>query len=114
MLAMLHLHRDVDIRHVLPAIRVPALVVHRVGDTYREVGRGRYLAAHIPGANFVELPGRDHLPYVGDQNSVLDEVEEFLTGSTGGQSQTGCWPPSCSPTSSAHRTGRPGRGRPLA
>ena len=80
MLALLHLHRDVDIRHVLPAIRVPALVMHRVGDAYREVGHARYLAAHIPGAKLVELPGRDHLPYVGDQNSVLDEVEEFLTG----------------------------------
>ena len=80
MLALLHLHRDVDIRHVLPAIRVPALVMHRVGDAYREVGHARYLAAHIPGVKLVELPGRDHLPYVGDQNSVLDEVEEFLTG----------------------------------
>ena len=80
MLALLQLHRDVDIRHVLPAIRVPALVLHRVGDTYREVGHGRYLAAHIPRAKYVELPGRDHLPYVGDQAAILDEVEEFLTG----------------------------------
>ena len=80
MLALLQLHRDVDIRHVLPAIRVPTLVLHRSGDTYREVGHGRYLAAHIPGARYVELPGRDHLPYVGDQAAVLDEVEEFLTG----------------------------------
>jgi class 3 adenylate cyclase len=80
MLALLQLHRDVDIRHVLPAIRVPALVLHRAGDAYREVGHGRYLAAHIPGAKYVELPGRDHLPYVGDQDAVLDEVEEFLTG----------------------------------
>src|SRR6516164_11808028 len=80
MLALLQLHRDVDIRHVLPAIRVPTLVLHRSGDTYREVGHGRYLAAHIPGAKYAELPGRDHLPYVGDQAAVLDEVEEFLTG----------------------------------
>ena len=80
MRAMLRLLRDVDIRHVLPAIRVPTLVLHRAGDAYREVGHGRYLAAHIPGAKYVELPGRDHLPYVGDQNAVLDEVEEFLTG----------------------------------
>jgi hypothetical protein len=80
MLALLQLHRDVDIRHVLPAIRVPALVMHRAADAYREVGHGRYLAAHIPRAKYVELPGRDHLPYVGDQDAVLDEVEEFLTG----------------------------------
>ena len=80
MLAVLRLHRDVDIRQVLPAIHVPALVLHRAGDAYREVGHGRYLAAHIPGAKYVELPGRDHLAYVGDQDAVLDEVEEFLTG----------------------------------
>jgi class 3 adenylate cyclase len=79
-LAFLRLHRDVDIREVLPAIHVPALVLHRTDDAYREVGHGRYLAARIPGAKYVELPGRDHLPYVGDQDSVLDEVEEFLTG----------------------------------
>ena len=69
-----------DIRHVLPAIRVPTLVLHRADDAYREVDHGRYLAAHIPGSKYVELPGRDHLPYVGDQDAVLDEVEEFLTG----------------------------------
>ena len=80
MLAVLRLHRDVDIRQVLPAIHVPALVLHRAGDAYREVGHGRYLAAHIPGAKYVELPGPDHLAYVGDQDAVLDEVEEFLTG----------------------------------
>jgi class 3 adenylate cyclase len=84
MLALLQLHREVDIRHVLPAIRVPTLVLHRADDAYREVGHGRYLAAHIPGAKYVELPGRDHLPYVGDQDAVLDEVEEFLTGARRG------------------------------
>jgi class 3 adenylate cyclase len=80
MLALLQLHREVDIREVLPAIRVPTLVLHRADDAYREVGHGRYLAAHIPGAKYAELPGRDHLPYVGDQDAILDEVEEFLTG----------------------------------
>jgi class 3 adenylate cyclase len=80
MLALLQLHREVDVRPVLPAIRVPTLVLHRAGDAYREVGHGRYLAAHIAGAKCVELPGRDHLPYAGDQDAVLDEVEEFLTG----------------------------------
>jgi class 3 adenylate cyclase len=80
MLAFLRMHRDVDIRQVLPAIHVPTLVLHRAGDAYREVGHGRYLAARIPGAKYVELPGRDHLVYVGDQDAVLDEVEEFLTG----------------------------------
>jgi len=80
MLAFLRLHRDVDIRQVPPAIHVPTLVPHRAGDAYREAGHGRYLGAHIPEAKYVELAGRDHLPLRRDQDAVLDEVEEFLTG----------------------------------
>ena len=68
-----------------PAIRVPTLVLHRSGDRDSSVEEGRYLAARIPGAKFVELPGMDHLPWVGDQDAVLDEVEEFLTGVRQGQ-----------------------------
>jgi pimeloyl-ACP methyl ester carboxylesterase/class 3 adenylate cyclase len=71
---------DLDIRHVLPAIRVPTLVLHRGGDALVSVENGRYLAEHIPGAKFVELPGDDHLPFVGDQDALIDEIEEFLTG----------------------------------
>jgi class 3 adenylate cyclase len=69
-----------DLRSVLPAIRVPTLVLHRAGDRYIRVGLGRYLAAHIPGAKFVELAGEDHLFYVGDTEAILSEIEEFLTG----------------------------------
>jgi class 3 adenylate cyclase len=69
-----------DIRDVLPAIRVPTLVLHRRDDRMVSVEMGRYIADHIPGAKFVELPGRDHLPFVGDQDAILDEIEEFLTG----------------------------------
>src|SRR4029078_4175369 len=65
---------------VLPSIRVPALILHRTGDRSLPVEGSRYLAAHIPGARYVELPRDDHLPFVGDQDALLDEVEQFLTG----------------------------------
>jgi class 3 adenylate cyclase len=69
-----------DLRSVLSSIRVPTLVLHRVGDRFIRVGHGRYLAEHIPGAKYVELPGSDHLPYVGETQAMLGEIEEFLTG----------------------------------
>ena len=70
----------IDVRHILPAIRVPTLVVHRrdVHETVTE--RGRYVAAHIPGAQLVELPGKDYLPFVGDVDALVDEIEAFVTG----------------------------------
>jgi class 3 adenylate cyclase len=64
----------------LPSIRVPSLVIHRSDDQCLKVEEGRFVAQRIPGAKFVELPGNDHLPFVGDQDAILDEVEEFLTG----------------------------------
>jgi len=70
-----------DVRALLPTIAVPTLVLHRAGDRYIRVGAGRYLAEHIPGATYVELPGDDHLFFVGDVDALLDEIEEFLTGS---------------------------------
>jgi len=72
---------EIDVRDVLPAIRVPTLVIHRTGDRVIPVEAGRYLAEHIPDAKLAELPGDDHFPFVGDVDSILDEVEEFLTGS---------------------------------
>jgi class 3 adenylate cyclase len=68
------------VRHVLPTIRVPTLVLHRNGDCNIRVGHGRYLAEHIPAAKYVELPGEDHVFYVGDTETMLGEIEEFLTG----------------------------------
>jgi len=74
---------NMDVRAVLPAIRVPTLVLHRRGDRLVDVANGRYLAAHIPGARYLELPGDDHIYFAGDADSLLDEIEEFVTGSRG-------------------------------
>jgi pimeloyl-ACP methyl ester carboxylesterase len=79
-IALTRTNMDIDVRHVLPAVRVPTLVLHRVGDRSLPVEYGRYLASHIPNAKLVELPGDDHLPFIGDQDSVLGEIREFLTG----------------------------------
>ena len=79
-LALTQMNAEIDVRHVLPSVRVPTLVIHRAEDQCLKVEEGRYVAERIPGARYVELPGRDHLPFVGDQDAVLDEVEEFLTG----------------------------------
>jgi len=78
--ALLRMNTQIDVRDLLPTIRVPALVMHRTGDRDVNVEEGRWLAARIPGARFVELPGDDHLPWVGDQDALLDEIQEFLTG----------------------------------
>jgi class 3 adenylate cyclase/pimeloyl-ACP methyl ester carboxylesterase len=72
---------EIDVRDVLPAIRVPTLVIHRTGDRVIPVESGRYLAEHIADAKYVELPGVDHFPFVGDIDAIVDEIEEFLTGS---------------------------------
>jgi class 3 adenylate cyclase len=74
------MNTEIDVRHVLPSVRVPTLVIHRTDDRCLKVEEGRFVAERIPGAKFVELIGEDHLPFVGDQDSILDEIEEFLTG----------------------------------
>jgi pimeloyl-ACP methyl ester carboxylesterase len=79
-LTVLRLQTQIDVRHVLPAIHVPALVMHRSGDRVTRVEQGRYLAEHIPGAKFVELAGDDHMPAVGNGDAIIDEIGEFLTG----------------------------------
>ena len=79
-MALRRMNGEIDIRRTLSAIRVPTLVLHRTGDLDTSVEEGRYLAAHIPEARFVDLPGADHLPWAGDQDAIVDEVEEFLTG----------------------------------
>ena len=73
------MNSQIDVRHVLPAIGAPTLVMHRIGDGDSKWEEGRYLAEHVPGARFVLLEGGDHLPWInGDE--ILDEIEEFLTG----------------------------------
>jgi len=67
----------IDVRPLLPGIRVPTLVLHRVGELI-PVDEARYMAGHLPGARLVELPGIDHIPWVGDSQSIVDEVELFV------------------------------------
>jgi class 3 adenylate cyclase len=69
----------IDVRDVLPTIRVPTVVLHRVGD-HLPIESARWTTQHIPGARIVELPGEIHFPYVGDSESVLREIETFVTG----------------------------------
>jgi pimeloyl-ACP methyl ester carboxylesterase/DNA-binding winged helix-turn-helix (wHTH) protein len=76
--ALTRMNSQIDVRDVLPSIRVPTLVVHRREDRCLLVEEGRYLASRIPNARLIELPGADHLPFVGDQDALLDHVEEFL------------------------------------
>jgi class 3 adenylate cyclase len=80
---LMNLYRDIDVRPALSAIGAPALVLHRRDDALLPARQGRYLAEHIVNARYVELSGVDHLPTVGDQAALLDEVEEFLVGSRG-------------------------------
>ncbi len=82
--ALLRMNTQIDVRDVLPTIRVPTLVIHRTDDPDVHVEEGRWIAGQIPGARFLELPGEDHLPWVGDADRLLDEIEEFLTGARRG------------------------------
>ena len=79
--ALTRMNADIDVRGVLPSVRVPTLVLHRTGDRCLHVEEGRFLASRIPGAEFVELPGEDHLPFAGNQDEMLDEIERFLARS---------------------------------
>jgi pimeloyl-ACP methyl ester carboxylesterase len=74
------MYLDIDVRHVVDAISAPTLVMHARGDRAVNVRHGRWLAEHIPGAKYVEMPGIDHGILYTDPNPVLDEVQEFLTG----------------------------------
>jgi pimeloyl-ACP methyl ester carboxylesterase/class 3 adenylate cyclase len=78
--ALAYQDHAVDVRELLPAVRVPTLVLHRTGDQWVSLAQGRYLAEHIPGAKLVELPGEDHIPWWGDQERLIGEIQAFLTG----------------------------------
>jgi class 3 adenylate cyclase/pimeloyl-ACP methyl ester carboxylesterase len=72
---------QVDVRHVLPAIRVPTLILHRANNRLVVVDHGRYIAERILGARYLEAPGIDYFPFLGNADVILNEIEEFLTGS---------------------------------
>lgn len=82
-ISVLRMNSEIDARHILPAIRTPTLILHRVGDARVTIDAGRYLAEHIPGAKFIELPGTNHIPFGEPRvvDRICDEIEEFLTGS---------------------------------
>lgn len=77
----MRMNREIDVRHVLPATHVPTLILHRTAEHLIDVKHARYLARYIPGAKLVELAGEDHTPWFGDSEAILDEIEQFLTGS---------------------------------
>jgi pimeloyl-ACP methyl ester carboxylesterase/class 3 adenylate cyclase len=82
-MALMRMNSQVDVTGILSAIRVPTMVIHRTDDQVVAVEGGRFLAEHIPGARYVELPGIDHFVFIGDNTSEIgDQIEEFLTGST--------------------------------
>lgn len=76
----IRMNMRMDVRDLLPKVEQPALILHRAGDTWIEVGHARYLAEHLPGARYVELSGTDHRPWLGDVDAIADEVEIFVTG----------------------------------
>jgi class 3 adenylate cyclase/pimeloyl-ACP methyl ester carboxylesterase len=77
---------DLDVRALLPELRVPTLVMHRPAELVWDVRHSQYLAANIPGARYVELAGIDSFPFLGDSEAIVQELEEFLTGGrTGGE-----------------------------
>src|SRR5207247_5039903 len=82
--AMARLYRDTDIRSILGSIQAPTLVAHRTHDPVEQIAGARWLADHIPGARFVELPGTDYPAWGDDAAALVGEIEEFLTGARHG------------------------------
>lgn len=77
---VIRMNMRMDVRDLLPEIGQPTLILHRTGDTWIDVQHARYLAQHLPSATYVELPGADHRPWLGDVDAIADEVEVFITG----------------------------------
>jgi pimeloyl-ACP methyl ester carboxylesterase len=77
--ALVRMLLEMDVRDILPAIRVPTLVLHKRDDKVVPIDKGRVFAERVPGAKFVELPGADHWPWIGHEEAV-EEIQEFLTG----------------------------------
>jgi class 3 adenylate cyclase len=79
--ALLRSYKDIDVSDILPALRVPTRVINRVGDPVVPVELARWTSEQIPGAVLVELEGDDHIPWLGDADALVDEIEESMTGS---------------------------------
>jgi len=77
--ALGRMNAEIDVRHVLPSLHLPVLVLHRTGDLAVDIATGRHLAQLIPGARFIELPGDDHVPWIGDVDSITGVVADFIT-----------------------------------
>jgi class 3 adenylate cyclase len=88
-ITILQMNSEIDARHILPTVRVPSLILHRIGDSRIPVEAGRDLATHIAGAKFVQLPGSDHLFVIDPDmvDRVADEIERFLTGSLASETE---------------------------
>ena len=79
-LALLRMNAEIDIRQILPSIRVPTLLLHSVNDHQFDIGTSRYVVDRIPRARLIELSGQDHIPTEDDSGAILDAIEEFVTG----------------------------------
>ncbi len=79
-LAVWQMNREIDVRNILSSIKVPTLVLHRTDERVISIDLARYMAEHISHAKLVELPGIDHMPWIGDSDAIIDEVAGFLTG----------------------------------
>ncbi|HEX6216513.1 MAG TPA: adenylate/guanylate cyclase domain-containing protein, partial [Vicinamibacterales bacterium] len=82
-LALTRMNYDIDVRHVLPSIRVPTLLLHPTRDQTVSVDCSRYMADRIPGAKLIEIDSDDHLPFLMRPNEIPEAVQEFLTGGRG-------------------------------
>ena len=78
--ALMKMNFDIDVRPILPSIRVPSLILHATGDRIVDIEAGRYLAKQIPNARLVEFDAVDHVPFGDSMNQVIDEIEQFVTG----------------------------------
>jgi hypothetical protein len=81
---VIRMNTQMDLRELLPDITLPTLILHRIGDRWIEVGHARYMAEHIPGATYVELPGEDHRPWLGDVDAIGQELDEVEAAERGG------------------------------